>query len=298
MAGLLEPIRLASLLAIGASIANAVVLVSVRQGMRSASPLAAALVLNVIVSVSGLAAAAFRGTLQASSLVPLLWFAAAGAIALGLGRILFYIGIERMGVTRSTPIQASTPIWGVFFAAAVLEERPGFLVWAGTAGIVAGVSLFTWGEEAAGRGPREGFRGALILLVSSLMFAVAPILVKFAYAHQATPIVGMGVGYGVGSLVLLAGKPLLPERGKIRLDRRSLGWYALAGSVNVACSVMILTAFVIGDVSVILPLSRMYPLWVVVLSYLFLGRLERITRRVVLAAALVVAGGALITAAG
>ncbi len=36
-----------------------------------------------------------------------------------------------------------------------------------------------------------------------------------------------------------------------------------------------------------------YPLFVVLLSYLFLGRMERITRRIALAAVLVVTGGVL-----
>ena len=52
----------------------------------------------------------------------------------------------------------------------------------------------------------------------------------------------------------------------------------------------------IAPVSTVLPLSRLVPLWVVLWTYLFLGGLERITPRIVLAAGMVVAGGVLITA--
>lgn len=55
------------------------------------------------------------------------------------------------------------------------------------------------------------------------------------------------------------------------------------------------TAILGGNVSVVVPLSRVVPLWVMLWSWLFLGQLERITKRVVLAAAMVVAGGVLIT---
>ncbi len=51
----------------------------------------------------------------------------------------------------------------------------------------------------------------------------------------------------------------------------------------------------IGDVSIDLPLSRLYPLFVVILSAIFLGNLERITPLLILAAGLIVAGGVLVT---
>ena len=44
--------------------------------------------------------------------------------------------------------------------------------------------------------------------------------------------------------------------------------------------------------------SRLTPLWVVLFSPLFLGKLERLTPLLLLAALLVVAGGILITTAG
>jgi uncharacterized membrane protein len=55
------------------------------------------------------------------------------------------------------------------------------------------------------------------------------------------------------------------------------------------------TAILGGNVSVVVPLSRVVPLWVMLWSWLFLGQLERITKRAALAAAMVVAGGVLVT---
>ncbi|MFQ6111941.1 MAG: DMT family transporter [Nitrospinota bacterium] len=296
MSGILSHLGLGELLAIGSSLSYSVTMVCLRQGMRSSSPLAATLFVNITVGTVGMVAALLRQTLQTSSPVPILWFMAAGFVGAGLGKLLYCIGIERMGVSRSTPIQSSTPIWGVLFAMATLGERPGAPVWLGTLCIVGGVSLLSLAEGEEGNGG-GWFQHALIFpLASSMLFALPPVFMKFAFAHQRTPLVAVAVVFWAGMAILLAGKPLLLGRGKIRADRRALLWVALAGVFNFLTAIMYYTALAVGDVSTVLPLSRLTPLWVVLISYLFLGRIERITERIVLAAALVVAGGVLITA--
>ena len=50
-----------------------------------------------------------------------------------------------------------------------------------------------------------------------------------------------------------------------------------------------------SDVTVVLPLSRTAPIWVVLLSLIFMGDMERVNARLFGAAGLVVLGGFLIT---
>jgi len=285
------------LLAVVTSIVYSVALVSMRQGMRTGSPLAAVLVVNAFVAAWGLSAGFFRGTLQASAPAALLWFALAGCLGQGTGQLLFMVGMRRMGVSRSTPIQSSTPIWAVLFAVVFLGEAPGAAVWLGTAAIVTGVALLSV-ERAEDRPPfREWFSGALVFpLASSLLFATVPIFMKFGYAIQRTPLVGFGTAFAAGTLILFPGRLLLPAGGEIRADGRALRWFALAALCTATAATLFWTALTVGDVSVLLPLSRLVPLWVVIWSYFFLGGLERITARVAAAAGLVVAGGILITA--
>ena len=283
------------LMAVGSSFLYSLTLVVLRYGMRSGTPLAAVLVVNVIVGVGGLTASLFRGTLQTSGPAPILWFAVGGAIAQGVGMITHIIGIERLGVSRSTLIHSSIPLWGVLFAIAALGERPTALVLLGTVCIVGGVSLLTFPEGDEAREFGGWFRGALIYpLVSSVAYAFLPIFSKFAFAHQKTPMVGVAVAYAAGTVVLLAGRKLLPGGGEVRATRQGLLWFALTAGFNVLAAALFWTALMVGNVSTVLPLSRFYPLFVVLLSYLFLGRMERITGRIVLAAVLVVTGGVLI----
>ena len=204
----------AELLAVASSLCFTVTLIILRQGMRTGSPLAAVLTINAVVGSGSLVIALFLGTLQTSSLVPLLWFAAMGAVGAGVGSICRMVAAVRMGLGPSTLVASTTPLWGTLLAIAALGERPTARVWAGTLCIVGGVSLITLARERGGIRFREWFRAALIFpVVASIVYAIAPIFTKFAYAHQKTPMVGLGVAFAVGNLLLLAAKPLLPGGG-------------------------------------------------------------------------------------
>jgi uncharacterized membrane protein len=49
-----------------------------------------------------------------------------------------------------------------------------------------------------------------------------------------------------------------------------------------------------GDISVIIPVSRLNTLWVLILSFFFLKKVETLTLRVVLGALIVLVGGMLV----
>ena len=284
------------LFAIGSSLTYSGTLICVRQGMRTATPTAALFVIAVVVSLAGLAAAAVQGTLWALTWKAFLWFAATGILGMGVGNLMSFVGVQRMGVSRSTPVTDAAPLWGAAFAVFFLGERPGPPVLGGTVFIVAGVALLSVSfarEESKG----DWFTGAMVFpLTASVILAFSPIMARWGYAHHPDPMTAMGVAFAAGSVTLLAGRPLLGASARLGVDRRALAWFLGGAVFNALASACIWSAFLYGEISKVLPLSRLTPVWVVAWSWLFLGRLERITWRVVLAAALVVGGGVLVTA--
>lgn len=285
------------MLAIGASLSYSVSLIGIRQGVRSATPIAGVLILNATVAAAGFVIAASLGTLQKSTLVPVLLYLIGGCMGQGIGQITNAIGIEKMGVSRSVPIQSSTPIFSVTFAMIFLGERPGAAVGVGTLLIVAGVCLLSASERRDEQSFRSFFRGALVYpLASALSYGILPVLANYAFSYQRTPIVGFACAFSGGTLLLLATRPLLPGGGELKADARAVRWFLFAALTTTAAAAMFWTAMSVAPVSTVLPLSRLVPLWVVLWTYLFLGSLERITSRLLLAALMVVAGGALITA--
>ena len=283
-------------LAIASSITFSVAQTLLRQGMRSVSPLATALIINGVVSLGGFAISLGKGTLLASKPEALFWYAAVGVTGPTIGRYCYLTGVARMGLSRTVPISSAAPIWGTFLAVAFLGEAPTAMVALGTLGIVIGVSMLGVQEDKS-ESFRSWFQGALVFpLAASLAYAAAPIFAKLAYAHQTTPGVGMAVSFATANVLLLLARPILPGQRDIRGDKSGLLWVGGAGLIGVCSSYMLWTAFTMASVSTALPLSRIAPIWVLILSYFFLGKLETINRRTVMATICVVAGGVLITA--
>jgi len=284
-------------LAVASSLVYAGTLVSIRRGMVGSTPMAALLIVNSIVAMGGLAGAAFRGTLFTVALAPFFWFALVGLLGQGIGTLTYYNGIDRMGVGRATAIQSSSPLWGAIFAILVLGERPGMAVLVGTVAIVGGVVLLAVPEDWDGKG--GWIQSALIYpLISSVAYAFVPIFAKIAFSFQKSPYLGFGVAFSVGTLTMLMGTRIFPTGGRIRMNPKSFGIFVGAGVLNLLGAIFFWIAIVGGKVTVVLPISRLYPLWVLILGALFLGKLERITARVVTAGVLVVVGGVLTVAFG
>ena len=297
MSGLFAQAGWGELLAVGASLSYSASLIAIRQGVRSATPIAGVLILSATVSVLGLVIAAARGTLLESTLTPVLLFMLGGCLGQGVGQLTSAIGIEKMGVSRSVPIQSSTPIFSVTFAMIFLGERPGVGVGMGTLLIVAGVCLLSLGERRSHQSFKSFFQGALVYpLTSALSYALLPVLANVAFSYQKTPIVGFACAFTAGTLLLAITRPLLPGGGKLKADARAVYLFLGAGVTTTLAAIMFWMAMTIAPVSTVMPLSRLVPLWVVLWTYFFLGGLERITSRIVAAALMVVAGGVLITA--
>ena len=287
---------LGELMAIASAVIFALGQGCIRQGMRTVSPFLSALIINLMVGLGGLTVSLYRGTLQDATLAPLLWFVAMGVAGPGIGRISHLIGITKMGLNRSVTISSVTPIWATLIAIVVLGETPNFSVLLGTVAIVSGVGLLSIREDDS-QSFGAWFRGALIFpLTASVAYAVAPIFVKLAFAYQETPAVALAVGFTAGNVVLLAGKPFLPRWEGGQPLRRDVLWLFTAGGLNIMTAFLLTTAFILAPISTTLPLSRTAPIWVLLVSYLFLGQLERVTWRTVVAAVMVVTGGVLITA--
>ncbi len=297
MSGLFSSVGLAEMLALGSSVTYSFTFIFLRQGLRSGSTLAGVLIMDAIVGTLALIAAAGRGTLQTSALVPVLWFALAGCVGQGLGQMASFTGIQRMGVSRAAPIQGSSPIWAIIFAVIILGERPGLAVWAGAGAVVFGVGLLSQPDKGEGRSLRDWFQSALIFpLMASVLFAIMPVISKFGFAHQSTPMLAIGAAFGSATVFLLAGRFGAGLGGEIRADRRSLRWFAMAGLSTAVSAGLFWTSLTMTDVSIAMPLSRLGPLWAVLWSYLFLAHIERVTPRIFIAAAVIVAGGGLIMA--
>lgn len=286
----------AVLLACLAALGFGALAVAVRIGFRRVDePLLAALCITTVGCVVVVVLTAATGAFAGFDLVDAAVFAAIGAFVPGLSQLLFVRAVRDAGPSRTAIAVGTAPIISAALAVAFLDEplRPGLAI--ATLLIVAGGALFAW-EPAR----PVGFRmiGVILALICAVLFGVRDNLVREATERgELTPLAATTATL-VGALLALGIVALVTRPGAGR--HLSLGSVVIAFLPAGLCLGLayaaLIEAFDRGRVTVVAPLNATQSLWAVLLAALMLGRSEAIGRRLVLAAVLVVAGGALIGA--
>ena len=216
-------------------------------------------------------------------------FLLGGALAPGLSQIFFVRAIEQVGAARTAVLFGISPLVAAVPAVVLLDEPLGVALALGMVAIVVG--CFTLGWE------RRAVRTVTILGVVYSLCAAVTIAARDVYArHSATESDVSGVA--AAAATLLAGTLVLGVAALVRRRGQSLRrarWpLVVAGLLQGGAYCALLTALTRGRVTVVVPLYTTEALWAVVLAALFLRRRELVGVRVVVAAVLMVAGGALI----
>ncbi|MBI2357448.1 MAG: DMT family transporter [Deltaproteobacteria bacterium] len=219
------------------------------------------------------------------------YFVAAGFFAPALGRIFTYMGIERIGVSRSVPVSNSSPLVASIIAVVVVGEIWTALNFLGTTLVVLGVIVLS----RSGAGDREWRRIDMIFpILASLAFGISANLRKLGLLAENIPHVAATVTATTGFLFAVA---LLQTRGGFRslvLAPSGCAWFFAAGVGNTAAMLSVFYALSLGRVVIVEPLVAANPALSILLSAIFLKDLEVITPRVLLGAGLTVVGTTLV----
>jgi drug/metabolite transporter (DMT)-like permease len=214
-------------------------------------------------------------------------FALAGLLAPGVSQLLFTLAVRDAGAARASVLVGAAPLVTVALGLLVLDEPFELALLAGAALIVVGGTALVWERLRP-----ESFRavGIVWAIGCTLLFAGRDTFVRwFSVETPVASTAGAAATLFGGSLVL----GLLARRAPWR---RALP-FVPAGVCFGLSYVFLFEAYYRGRVTVVSPLVATESLWGVGLSALLIGRSERVGRNLVVGAALIVAGGALIGAA-
>ena len=233
-------------------------------------------------------AAAIQGGVTLDGLAP---FLLAGAIAPGLSNLFITVAIREAGASRASVAFGVAPLFAVTLAVLVFGERPGAAVLVGALLIVAGGVALALEPER----PRHVRTiGIVYALAGAALFALRDNLVRELSLDTDVPSMTAGAAMLAASLVVtsafVARPPEPRRRGRSRSSPAGCSPASFVGISYIA----LFEAFYRGTVSVVAPIVATESLFGVAFSALLLGRAERIGPRLVLGAALVVTGGALI----
>ena len=248
---------------------------------------AAALLMQVGTFVVLCVAAAIQGGVTLDGLAP---FLVAGAVAPGLSNLFITAGIREAGSSRASVAFGVAPLFAVTIAVVAFDERPGPAVLVGALLIVAGGAALALEPER----PRHVRRiGIVLALVGAALFALRDNLVRHLSLENDVPSMTAGAATLAAGLVVTSAVVLV-RRNRIVWPRAVVVRWLLPGLFVGLSYIALFEAFYRGTVSVVAPIVATESLFGVVFSALLLRRTELVGPRLVLGAALVVTGGALI----
>ena len=221
-----------------------------------------------------------------------LFFVVSGIIQPAIVRVLFYVGIVRLGVSRAGPIRGTSPFFSVAIAFFLFQDRPGLIVYLGGILTVAGTWLFSY--KRAGE-TKWRPRDLLFPLGAAMLASVSQNIRKMGLNSTSEPIIAATVSTAT-SLFCLFGSVLFSGNVRsIQINRLCLPYYggaAVFALIGQLCTFIALNG---GQISVVAPLINTTPLFVIGLTALFLRGEEKINRFVVIGVVLLVAGIVAIT---
>ncbi|WP_336001887.1 EamA family transporter [Halorientalis halophila] len=284
-------------LAVAAALALAIQVGCVRVGTdsgRSNDALIVVLLVNIAVLVPVALVVGYPDyTLPRNALLA---FAAAGLVGTMMGRAFEYAGIEKIGASRSEPIKASQPLHAAVLAVLVLGETLTPLMGVGTVLVVVGVAVISWESRSSADGLESISWSYLALpLASAFLYGIEPIFAKVGLATGTSPFVGLGVktvAATVAFYAYLRYRGALPKRSVFGSGNTK--WYVAAGLANTAFLLSYYAALAVAPVVLVQPVLQTSPLFVILISYVFLQRLERVTWKLVVAATVVALGAGLV----
>lgn len=213
------------------------------------------------------------------------FFAMIGVVAPPVVRYLTYIGIDRLGASRSDPARSLTVFFAIFFAIIFLDEAFDPKIILGAVLTFVGVIFLSRPEKGTAEEARKwDAKDFLYPIGAAVLSGAVANLRKYGAGLLDAPIIAAAVA--AASAVIVFGLFLLftGRHSEIRLNANSWKYFLLAGVCTAVTDVLDLVALKLGSVSVVSPLLASSPLFVIALSHLFLKDVEKINRTVIVGA--------------
>jgi uncharacterized membrane protein len=244
----------------------------------------------VTATLAAVAFGASTGELALSELWP---FLIVGALAPGIGQLLYVHAVRQAGASRPAIVVAVAPLLSALLAVTLLDEGFGIALAVGTVLIVAGGAAIAWESS---RPVDFKLIGIVLALVSAVFFSMRDIIVRWGSDETiVSPQVAMAAAFAAatvstGTYLLVTARP----RAAVNRVRAAVPYFLVAALILAIGQVAIFEALARGPVTVVVPLIGTHALWAVLFSVILLRQFEAIGPRIVMAALLVVTGGVLI----
>lgn len=223
-------------------------------------------------------------------------FLFAGATGTAFGRILVFVGVDRVGASINSAVVSARPLFATAFGFGLLGEPVSVETAAGIVVLVGGLVVLSLarGGDISGWQPRD----LLYPLGSGALFAFGNALRRFGLGTGGVDVLqAVALNEAGALLVFLSYAAVRGTSGFRSADRRSFGYFGVSGALTAVALLSLFGALSLpeGRVAIVESLSSTAPLFTTVFAYFLLRDVERVTPGVVAGALLVVVGAALVT---
>ena len=269
--------------------------VTARAGMPGVHPFAT-IGVSLVVGFVGVVIVALVFAFSELAAIPraiLPWAVVLGVVQFAGGRSLGYLGVSSIGASRTALFISAQAPFAAAFAIAFTGEALRPLIAIGTVGVVAALLLASGDSLTQGwRTDRRYLIGCLTALGAGATMGGSTVLAKQAISVYGSPLALTVLGMIVGMLIILPVLGIAAARNTAvrTFDWKSMGCVVLSGLTTAMAIVAQFFAVQRADVVVVAPILATFPLWTLLLSHIFIARLERITLRLTAGATLAVAG--------
>ncbi len=221
-------------------------------------------------------------------------FIAAGILAPGCARALSYKGLETLGMSISTPIVNAESLFSVLMALIFLKEPMNLVIGTGILSVIVGIILLSY---ETGRKNKKGiskiihYRYLFYPITASIFYGVSVFLRKLGLNIVSSPILGATITLGTSWCMITI---FLFTSGSAKrlfqVKKQSFIYFIMGGISTCIGWLALFSALNIGKVVIVTPIATSYSLVTLLLSYLLLRKVERLSLKIVVATILIVGG--------
>ena len=227
--------------------------------------------------------------LPAAESVP--YFIIAGILAPGLSAILNFESLKRAGVSITSSLLATSPLFSTIFAVYFLKERISLLIGLGTLFIILGVIFLSWFR------PKKHIKLAdlLLPLTAALFIGIGAVVSKSGLNISNLPLSGIAIAVTAGVIAQFIFITALGKWHTISKNVHDLKYFVIAGIFVGIALIALFLALSGGDVVIIFPLSNTQALFAIFFSWLLFKEHDHITRHTLIGAAAIIIGASLVS---
>lgn len=274
------------ILALTTSLSSAVSSIFIAKGMKSTSPTIAAFY-SILTQTIILTVLTITRTLTLNVLAIVL-FAIGGLLSLGIGRLLYFISINKIGVARSSAIVGSSPVFTVILSIPILAEKPTITTILGATSVTIGIILASGAKEF------KLEKAVAIALAATLSYALSNIISKAGLQIEPDPYLSAQVGATTSLIFFLIYMICTNQKNNIKIPKTSLLYFITTGIVMSIAWLSMMTALKLGAVSIVTTIVYSYPLFTLLLTRLLMKE-EKFGTREIVGAITIILGVAVVT---